>query len=216
VCGLLPRGAFVVRSHLGAALCTFLVLAGCDGSGSSAHPSGAHAVTYAPNGVQRLVRGRLATGAKFSVSGERYSYLGQTYFGLKATVEEQSTASRVGNGSSSTTSTKPGEHGVSVIRMQTGCTGSHAYALAFGFLRAPRDTVLAQGHEATTVLHHVPIPASLHAGGVLVYSLLPSTPSDVIVRAPNGKTVSDESYTGLPTEHCPNREHGASAIGSVG
>ena len=60
--------------------------------------------------------------------------------------------------------------------------------------------MLARVSGALEPFHEARVPASLHARGVLAYLALASLPSEVIVRAPSGKTVSRESLTASARE----------------
>lgn len=89
-----------------------------------------------------------------------------------------------------------------VLQDRQVCGGREpAYALAFGLLHLPEDTVTAQnGHEMVS-FKKITIPASLHPDGVLVYALLPPGPNEVIVRTPTRRVVSREREWGRQL-HC--------------
>ncbi len=74
------------------------------------------------------------------------------------------------------------------FRVATGCQ-PHEYAILYGLLRDPRDRVLARGPDGLVPLRRAPMPASLHAHGVVSYAALPAVPSEVLVRTPTGRTV---------------------------
>ena len=76
--------------------------------------------------------------------------------------------------------------------MTTGCE-PRAYAILFGVLSAPADTVLARSSGSLQPFQRVRIPASLHVRGVLAYIPLAAVPSEVLVRTPAGTTVLTEN-----------------------
>jgi hypothetical protein len=160
------------------------------------------------------VKNTLVPGAVFSITGERYRYLGQTYFGLKSQIEQLGRLPLSGGGS--TLSVSPDEKGVMAVRVQTGCVGSRNYSLVFGILRNHHSVVDAVEDGKYTTLQQVRIPSRLGAGGVLVYGSLSSMPSDVVVRGIDGKLLAEENYGGLPTESCTNKVNGTSVTGVVG
>jgi len=83
--------------------------------------------------------------------------------------------------------------------MKTGCQ-PHEYAILYGVLKAPTDTVLARSSGSLQPLQRVRIPASLHVRGVLAYIALPALPSEVLVRTPTGKTVLTENLANRARE----------------
>jgi hypothetical protein len=188
----------IAVAQAGALVVMCIAVAGC---GESHHPKHSpivirqHPVKYLPNGVRTLVRERVS-GGYVSIIGQRYEYLGRTYFGLaKRTEEPGERRGAIGGGS---TPIEPGEHGIMVMEVEQGCVGTHEYALAEGLLRESRDTVTAHGHGVPITFKKLPIPANLHASGVLVYALLTRGRIDVLTRAPNLRVVRDESYTLRP------------------
>jgi hypothetical protein len=70
----------------------------------------------------------------------------------------------------------------------TGCL-PQPYAIVYGLLKAPRDTVLARVSGTLVPLRKVAIPARLHAGGVLVYGAFTPMPTELLVRNASGRTV---------------------------
>jgi len=75
------------------------------------------------------------------------------------------------------------------VKSEVGCR-PREYAVLYGLLKAPEDTVLAKTRSGFKPFHTVRIPRKLHVHGVLAYIALDSMPSRVIVRSPSGKTVS--------------------------
>jgi hypothetical protein len=79
--------------------------------------------------------------------------------------------------------------------MRTGCQ-PHEYAILYGILKVPTDTVLARSSGTLQPLRQVRIPASLHAHGVIAYIALPAVPSELLVRTHTGKTIFTEKLAG--------------------
>jgi hypothetical protein len=80
-------------------------------------------------------------------------------------------------------------------QVATGCQ-PHEHAILYGLLGEPRDQVLARTSGGLTPLRHVRLPARLHTRDVLAYAVLPSVPSEVVVRSPTGKTLKRTSVRG--------------------
>jgi hypothetical protein len=99
--------------------------------------------------------------------------------------------------------------------MLTGCAGAIPYVVAFGLLRDGHNLVLARRQGMMVALKAVSMPRALYAGGTLVYTVLSSVPSEVVIQTPNGTPISRERYAGLGSERCPSKENGG-AIGSIG
>jgi hypothetical protein len=73
--------------------------------------------------------------------------------------------------------------------------------------------VLARAAGTLYPLRQVAIPASLHPGGVLAYAALSVAPTELLVRAPSGKTITTEKLDGIATEAfetCQGEEEGTS------
>lgn len=155
-------------------------------------------VKYLPGGIRTLVRDRVPDGPAFSIIGERYRFLGKVYFELKANVEETSEPGSAAIGGSSVTF---GANKPSMLDWQTetGCD-PHPYVILYSLLSAPADTVLLGTKGKLSAAHRVTIPTSLHAGGILIYAALPAGPSELVIRSPNGKTLSTEKLDQLTTE----------------
>jgi hypothetical protein len=158
-----------------------------------------HPITFLPGGVRTLVHGAAPGGPTFAIVGERYRYEGEVHFELKAEIGEQRL---LGGGSLSALggTERPGQKpGPVLLEIRKGCQ-PHEYAILYGLLKSPRDIVLARTAGALRPLHHVRMPASLHAHGVLVYIALSQVPSEVLVRTPSGKTVFTEHLARLARE----------------
>jgi hypothetical protein len=72
--------------------------------------------------------------------------------------------------------------------MRSGCQ-PHEYAILYGLLRSADDTIVARSSGKLIPLKTVRLPASLHSNGELAYAQLPSVPTQLILRTPQGSTV---------------------------
>jgi hypothetical protein len=199
------------------AICTMIGigLSGCGASnphrGQSSHPSG-----FEMYSTERLIQGQMPDGGTFAITGERYRFHGEAYFGLKATVSGSSGRHRPSGGTSSTSIKLQRKQPLLTLFIQTSCVDARPYVLAAGIVRALGDIVIAINHtRSITTLRQLPIPARFRVGGTLAYALLPWFPSQIIVRSPNGRILTRERYTGLPSERCTDELSGATS-GAVG
>jgi hypothetical protein len=182
-----------------------------------------HPIKYARGGIVRLVHESPPQIPAFTIHAERYRDLGTAYFKLKADVSEQrlfSTGGIRGSlfGSESESEPGPAQAGLGhafrvggldegskfAPHTSDGCE-PEPYAIVYGLLKAPRDTVLAQVAGKLLPLRKVTIPARLHAGGVLAYGAFSPLPSELLVRNPAGKIIASEdrsSAAQADTETC--------------
>jgi hypothetical protein len=156
-----------------------------------------HPVKYLPGGIRTLARGTVPQGPAFSIVAERYKFLGKIYLDFKAHIagEGEGLLGQVGAGGRSFSGVlggPPPRPSPFQPEESNGCH-PHPYTLLFGVLHAPRDTVLARTPSGLVALHKVAIPARLHAGGVLAYGAFSPPPTALIVRAPDGRTISAAS-----------------------
>jgi hypothetical protein len=163
-----------------------------------------HLLKFLPGGIRTLVRDRIPRGPEFSIQGEAYRFLGRIHFALQVDVAGQ------GGGGRSPSGQKPN---LFSWALYTGCR-PHGYAITYGVLKAPRDTVLARTSGVLLALRRVAIPAHLHAGGVLVYTASSTVPSELIVRDPAGRTILTEKLGRLgaeAAERCEGESEGTAA-----
>ena len=85
------------------------------------------------------------------------------------------------------------------FQIEAGCK-PHPYTILYSLLRQPGDTVLSRTGTTITPWRTVPIPADLHAGGVLVYTVLAEPPEEITLRAPDGHTVVGKTLNPLAIE----------------
>jgi hypothetical protein len=165
---------------------------------------------FLPGGLRKVVRGRVPGGPGFSIVGEHYSFLGRDYFELSIETE-------LGGGGESPRGQRPG---LFSWHLWTGCR-PHPYMILYGLLKASGDSVYARTSSSSGKLgklRRVAIPRSLHAGGVLVYAVSSTVPSELLVRAQDGRTILVESLGDLAaeaTETCQGEAEGKLAPGST-
>jgi hypothetical protein len=202
------------RATIVAVACAALVIAGCGTSSVGTSALASHPVYYSHHGQATLTRGRLADGEMYSVIGSRYRYEGATYFGLTlasngpARPANSSVSAPPQVGSSVSTSIREGARGEPLdLLLTVGCEGDTLDAFAAGVLRDGRDSIVAHGPGYGITLHHAPIPANLHATGVLVYGHLPSPPTEIVTVGADRTEVRRENYGALarPSQSCPYR-----------
>jgi hypothetical protein len=151
--------------------------------------------------TRTIARGSVPQGPTFAIIGERSGEEGAEQLQLRVDVEGEPTEgssvliafpARVG----ASVSTRPSTF---AVQTSTGCR-PHEYAILYGVLRDPKDTVWARSGGQLTQLSEARVPAILHAHGVLAYAGLEGVPSEVLVRSPGGKTLSVEKLDGRAQE----------------
>lgn len=156
-----------------------------------------HPVKYFPGGIRTLVQEVAPNGGPpFAIVAERYRFLGKVYFELKLHIEATGNGGNESAGSEIFFGTHPR---ALEFQIEEGCK-PHPYAILYSLLKKPGETVFSRTGATLTPWRTVPIPAGLHAGGVLVYTALSEPPEELIVRAPNGYTVAAEKLAPLATE----------------
>ncbi len=168
-----------------------------------------HPLKYLSGGRRTLVRGHTPQGPDFSIVGERYRLFGRIHTQLKLRTGEGLVSSGEGGEGEEEEGLNEGSRGSFAVpvkrptpldsEISAGCH-PHEYSIFFGRLKQPRDTVLAKLAGKLVPLQLVRIPASLHAGGVLVYLVSSGQPEEVVVRAPGGKVVMSENLSQKATE----------------
>jgi len=164
-----------------------------------------HPLEYLPGGKRTLVRGQVSQGPDFSIVGERYRLFGRIHTQLKLRTgkglvrsdEGEEEGSNEGPGGSFVVSVK---HTTPLdSEISAGCH-PREYSIFYGLLKRSRDTVLAKIAGKLVPLLRVRIPASLRAGGVLVYLATDGQPEEIVVRAPSGNVVMSEDRGSRATE----------------
>ncbi|MFZ1927138.1 MAG: hypothetical protein WAU42_13470 [Solirubrobacteraceae bacterium] len=164
-----------------------------------------HPLKYLPGGKRTLARGQTPQGPAFSIVGERYRLFGRVHTQLKLRTGEGLMSSDEGE-EEGPNEGPSGSFAVPVKRrapldseVSAGCR-PHEYSIFYGLLDQPRDTVFAKVAGKLVPVLRVGVPASLHAGGVLVYLASSGRPEEVVVRAPSGKVVTSEDLSRASTE----------------
>lgn len=163
-------------------------------------------IKYFPGGLVELAHGNLPAGPSFSIRAERYRELGHIHFKLKFTASNEesltgsgggdlleSTGAAEAEGSSVAFPGRPPQQPQAFARQTSSGCVPQPYAIVYGILRAPGDTVLARVSGTLVALKEVPIPARLHAGGVLAYGAFSPIPTELLTRDASGKLVSVDS-----------------------
>ena len=83
--------------------------------------------------------------------------------------------------------------------LSIGCA-PHPYAILYGILAPPGESVTAQTPQGAVALNVVPLEPRLHAKGPLVYGVFNSLPSELTVLGANGSTVYTENLQAQATE----------------
>jgi hypothetical protein len=76
----------------------------------------------------------------------------------------------------------------------------HPYAIIYGILSAPGDSVLARTPEGLVALSKLEVAAHFQSKGPLVYGAFSSVPSELIVRRSDGSTLYTQSLTARARE----------------
>jgi hypothetical protein len=174
-----------------------------------------HPVKYFPGGIVRLVRESPPQIPAFTVRAERYRKLGTVHFELKLEVSnEEELFGGGGEGFLGEGELVPGASTRSRLTFtplaSSGCQ-PQPYAIVYGVLKAPRDTVLARVSGGLVPLRKVAIPARMHAGGVLVYGAFSPLPTELLVRGARGTTIGREDFAQQAqsvTETCEGEAEG--------
>jgi hypothetical protein len=83
--------------------------------------------------------------------------------------------------------------------LSIGCA-PHPYAILYGILVSPGESVVAQTPQGAVALNVVPVEPRMHAKGPLVYGVFSALPSELTVLGANGSTVYTENLQAKATE----------------
>jgi hypothetical protein len=158
-----------------------------------------HPLKYLSGGKRTLVHGSTAQGPPFSIVGERYRLFGRVHIQLKLRTGEGLESSDGGGEEEEEENIGEGPNGSAPVKRTTPLDSDvsaacypHEYSIFYGWLEHPNDMVLAKVAGKLVTALRVPIPRSLHAGGMLVYLASVSQPEEILVRSPSGKILMDE------------------------
>jgi hypothetical protein len=164
-----------------------------------------------PTGT-RLTSGSVPRGPTFTIRAERHRELGHSYFRLNLETKDDESIFGPGNAAAfENTLEEAGGRLFERPQSFSECT-PQPYAIIYGLLAAPRDTVLARVLGHLIPLEKVAIPARLHVGGILAYGVFSPLPTELVVRNARGVVVSRASGLGqaakAATETCEGEAEG--------
>lgn len=152
-----------------------------------------------PRQERKLTHGRVPGGPAFTIIAKTDQFGGPSLRGpalagseieLKIELSNESEAGGIEQRPSGRSGRGP-----LALAVKTGCE-PRSFAILLGLLSEGSDTVWARTASGLTQLRRARIPASLRARGLPAYAALPAVPNEVIVRAPDGKTVQTIKLTG--------------------
>lgn len=173
-------------------------------------------IKFFPGGNVRLVHGSVRQGPSFTIRAEHFRELGQAHFELKFEVSNEEEgflglgAGGAGAALEEGIGSQRGGAETFEAHSSTGCK-PQPYAIVYGLLKNPHDTVLAQVSGNLVPLKEVAIPARMHAGGVLAYGVFTPLPTALVTRNASGKTISTVNLSGAAqttTETCEGEAEG--------
>jgi hypothetical protein len=135
-----------------------------------------------------LASGRTPEGETFTISAFG-SIDGEPFLSVDAGVDPRLNEIAVGLGA-----TKAFPWSLSI-----GCA-PHPYAILYGILVAPGESVVAQTPQGAVALNVVPVASRMHAKGPLVYGVFSALPSELTVLGANGSTIYTENLQAKATE----------------
>lgn len=142
-----------------------------------------------------IVVGHVPHGPHFMIISERTRFMGHIESRFSVIVAQEEPDGQFGDENSKINiSSAHRRPNVIQIHTETGCQPAE-YAIVYGLLTAPNDTVLARTATGLKPMHRVVIPKILHLHGVLAYIALSGFPTEILVRTPAGKTVFTEKLT---------------------
>jgi hypothetical protein len=83
--------------------------------------------------------------------------------------------------------------------LSIGCA-PHPYAILYGILMPPGESVVARTPQGAVALNVVPVEPRVHAKGPLVYGVFSALPSELTVLGANGSTLYTENLQAKATE----------------
>jgi hypothetical protein len=140
-----------------------------------------------PTGTQ-LASSRTPEGETFTISAFG-SFNGEPFLSTNTGVNPELNEIAIGPGA-----TKAFPWSLSI-----GCT-PHPYAILYGILVPPGESVVARTPQGAVALNAVPVEPRVHAKGPLVYGVFSTLPSELTVLGANGSTVYTENLQAKATE----------------
>jgi hypothetical protein len=150
-----------------------------------------HPVKHFPGANVLLVHESPPRIPAFTIRGERFRKLGVEHFELKFEASNEERLFGSGEGDRVFAGNVAVPNGDRTLEPETssGCE-PQPYAIIYGLLKAPHDTVLARVSGHLVPLRKVAIPAREHADGVLVYGAFSPLPTELMIRNASGKAVN--------------------------
>jgi hypothetical protein len=142
-------------------------------------------------GARVLVTAQAPGGKTLTISSEQTRILGSTHFGLRVVV---------GGAGGIVAGTAALRVAPQLAWEVSRICKPYPYGIIYGVLATPSDEVLVGMGAELQPLHRVAIPASVRPHSALVYGILGSTPSRLIVRVPGAKVVLDENIRSIFAE----------------
>jgi hypothetical protein len=135
-----------------------------------------------------LASGNTPEGEAFTIStfGDRFD--GEPFLSVDTSIEPPAT----GIEPEFEPTRGPGASKAFPWSLSIGCT-PHPYAILYGILLPPGESVLARTPEGAVRLNVVPVQPRLQAKGPLVYGVFSALPSELTVLGANGSTVYTEN-----------------------
>ena len=127
----------------------------------------------------------------FTISSERTRTLGRTYFGLRVAFKGAG-ASAIGSG--------PLRLALPLEWDVRRVCKPYSYGIFYGMLTSPGDEAFVRTGRGLQRMRRAAIAASVRPHSTLVYSLVRQTPTELIVRTRDGKTVVDENVNSIFAE----------------
>jgi hypothetical protein len=87
---------------------------------------------------------------------------------------------------------EPGKAKAFPWSLKVGCA-PHPYAILYGILAPPGESVTARTPQGSVALNVVPVAPSVHAKGPLVYGVFEALPTELVVSGAGGATLYTES-----------------------
>ncbi len=168
-----------------------------------AEPGFASGPTFTP-----LVHGRTPGGIPFTIEAVQVHVdRRHTFFDVQLQVEQSSGPFEGGSSRSGrielTTGRLSAQRRAQIATfnpsLQAECP-PHEYAIVYGVLKAPGESVLARTATGLVPLTRVSIPARLHAHGALVFGVFATVPAELIVQNGTGATLFRESLAKKASE----------------
>jgi hypothetical protein len=161
-----------------------------------------HPRKYLHDGIIRLIHEAAPQIPAFTIRAVSYRELGVPHFELSLEIENESLFGESGASAIAQTVEEGfGRRGTRAFKPQAsaGCQ-PQPYAIVYGLLKAPGDSVLALVSGKLVALRKLAIPAHLHAGGVLAYGTFSPLPTELVVRNASGATIGRENLSRAATE----------------